>query len=152
VLARARFFLSDEFQGRLNNIKGGAATTEDVLNMMIFGAFDKNPSLGEIFAYNAVAWLGTRAHMLRYEDIILHLKALDTPAAEAFFAGLLEQCGIAMPADWRERVRMGSDRKHSATSRDRLTGMIEVPDELPDAQKRLVDFHAPGLRRILGYA
>ncbi|HWA00532.1 MAG TPA: hypothetical protein VG841_09495 [Caulobacterales bacterium] len=151
VLARARFFLSEEFQGRLNNIKHGAAAADDVLNLMIFGAFDKNPALSEIFNANAVAWLGTKAKVFRYEDIIASLKALDSPQAEDFFRRLFGACGIAMPADWRERVRIGSDRKHSGTARENLTGQIEVPDVLPDAQKRLVDYHAPGLRRILGY-
>jgi hypothetical protein len=151
VLARARFFLSDEFQGRLDNIKNGAATTEDVLNLMIFGAFDKNPTLVDIFMLNGAAWLGTKAHVMKYEDIITHLKALETPAAEAFFGDLLERCGIALTPDWRERVRVGSDRRHSGTARENLSGQITVPDVLPPAQKRLVDFHAPGLRRVLGY-
>jgi len=151
VLARARFFLSDEFQGRLNNIKGGAVSTEDVLNLMIFGAIDKNPSLVEIFSMNAVAWLGSRAVPVRYEDIMTHLKALDAPAAETFFGEMLDTCGIPLPADWRERVRIGADRKHSGTSRENLTGQIDIPSTLPEAQKRLIDYHAPGLRRMLGY-
>jgi hypothetical protein len=61
-------------------------------------------------------------------------------------------CGIAMPADWRERVRIGADRKFSGTARENLTGLpFTIPDELPDAQRRLVDFAAPGLRPLLGY-
>jgi hypothetical protein len=152
VLARARFFLSDAFQGPLNNIKNGAADIESVLNMMIFGAFQKNPTLVEIFTYNAVAWMGTEAKLFRYEDILQHLKDLNAPAAETFFRGFLGDCGIdPLPDDWRERVAVGADRKHSATSREHLTGVIQVPDELPAAQKRLVDFHAPGLRAMLGY-
>lgn len=153
VLASARFFLSDQFQGPLNNIKGGAASTADVLNLMIFGAFGKQPSLGEVFGYNAVAWLGTKARVVKYEDLIRHVKALDAPETERFFTALLADCGIGpLPADWRERVRIGADRKHSGTSREKLTGADDLPDELPDEQKRLVDAHAPGLRAILGYA
>jgi hypothetical protein len=46
----------------------------------------------------------------------------------------------------------GSDRKQSGTARENLRGIdVEFPDELPDMQKRLVDFAAPGLRAILGY-
>ena len=33
---------------------------------------------------------------------------LDSAGAERFFAELLEACGIAMPQDWRERVRIGA--------------------------------------------
>lgn len=153
VLARARFFLSDEFQGPLNNIKDGAASIEAVLNLMIFGAFGKNPSLQEVFTYNAAAWMGTNAKLYRYEDIIRHVKALETTAAQAFFEQLLGDCGIAaLPDDWRERVKIGSAREHSATSREHLTGKVTLPETLPETQRRLVDFAAPGLRALLGYA
>jgi hypothetical protein len=152
VLARARFFLSDAFQGPLNNIKNGAADIESVLNLMIFGAFQKNPTLVEIFTYNAVAWMGTSAKLYRYEDIVNHLKDLDSKAAHSFFTKFLGDCGIdPLPDDWRQRVSVGSDRRHSATSREHLTGVAPLPDELPEAQKRLVDYHAPGLRALLGY-
>ncbi len=78
---------------------------------------------------------------------------LDTPAGEAYFTSVLSSCGIeALPGDWRARVRVGSDRKQSGTARENLRGVAaEVPDELPDTQKKLVDFAAPGLRQILGY-
>lgn len=153
VLARTRFFLSAQFNGNLNNIKDGAARIEDVMNMMIFGAIDKAPPLKDIFGFNGVSWMGAAAHVMRYEDIITHLKALDTPAAEGFFRDLIiNRVGVAKwPSDWKQRVVMGSDRKHSATAREHLRHGIEVPEELPDIQKRLVDYHAPGLRRILGY-
>jgi hypothetical protein len=108
----------------------------------------------EIYTFNAVAWLGTDATLVRYEDIIRHLKKLDAPEAEAYFRRLLSGCGVEpFPNDWRERVTIGSDRKHSGTARENLTGLgIEIPDVLPEVQKRLVDYAAPGLRAILGYA
>ncbi|MDX2275273.1 MAG: hypothetical protein NW206_07450 [Hyphomonadaceae bacterium] len=153
VLARTRFFLSDQFQGNLNNIKGGAAGLEEVMNMMIFGVLHKAPTLSEIYNFNGVAWMGTAAHVLRYEDIIVNLKQIDTPAAETFFHDLVvNKVGVSVwPSDWRERIAMGSDRKNSATAREHLDHGMVVPDELPNTQKRLVDYHAPGLRRLLGY-
>lgn len=153
VLARTRFFLSDQFQGNLNNIKNGAARVEDVMNMMIVGAIDKAPPLIDIFNFNGVAWLGTGAHVVRYEDIIKHLKALDTQEAERFFRHLIvDKIGVpTWPVDWRKRIEMGSDRKHSATSREHLSYGVEVPNVLPDMQKRLVDYYARGLRSLLGY-
>jgi len=152
VLARARFFLSDEFSGNVDRLKSGELKLEELLNLMIFGIFEKAPPIYDIFTNNAVAWLGTGVHLLRYEDLVRHLKALDGRDAEYFFATLLEACGIAMPSDWRERVRIGSDRKQSGTARENLRGIeVDFPDELPDMQKRLVDFAAPGLRAILGY-
>lgn len=153
VLARARFFLSDEFQGNIDHVKGGAITVDELLNLMIFGVYQKAPPMVEIYTFNAVAWMGTGAAMFKYEDLVAHLRALDGAEAERYFATLLDACGIAMPADWRERVRVGADRKFSGTARENLTGMaLDIPDELPAVQKRLVEFAAPGLRALLGYA
>jgi hypothetical protein len=152
VLARARFFLSDEFKGNVDHLKSGAISVDELLNLMIFGIYQKAPPMVEIYTFNAVAWLGSGAAVLKYEDLIAHLRSLDTPESEAYFSRLLDLCGIAMPADWRERVRIGADRKFSGTARENLTGLpFEIPDELPDMQKRLVDYAAPALRGILGY-
>jgi hypothetical protein len=154
VLARARFFLSGAFKGALEHIKGGRVSVEDALNMMIFGVHEKAPALQEIFLHNAASWLGTHARLKRYEDLVAHLRELDSTASERYFASLLEDCGIRpLPEDWRERVRVGSDREQSGTARENLQGVAaEVPAELPETQKRLVDFAAPGLRQLLGYA
>ncbi|KFZ31512.1 hypothetical protein IDSA_02035 [Pseudidiomarina salinarum] len=153
VLARARFFLSDNFQGSMENLKSGRVTIEEVLNMMIFGIYQKAPTLNEIYTHNAVAWLGTGIQLVRYEEVIKHLKALDEPAAEVYFTDLLRPLGLdRLPDDWRERVRVGSDREQSGTYRDNLKNTaFEIPAELPDAQKELVEYAAPGLRRLLGY-
>jgi hypothetical protein len=153
VLARARFFLSDTFQGSMDHLKGGNVTVEDMLNMMIFGIPDKAPTMYEIYTHNAVAWLGTSARVLKFETLLEHVRALETDAAESFFAGLLESAGMGeLPPDWRERVRIGSDREQSGTARENLAGgTADVPDELPDVQKALVDYAVPGLRKVLGY-
>ena len=152
VLARARFFLSDEFSGNVDRLKNGELKLEQLLNLMIFGIYEKAPPMYDIYTNNAVAWLGTDVHLVKYEDLIRHLKTLDGRDAEYFFATLLDACGIAMPDDWRERVRIGSDRKQSGTARENLRGIeVDFPEDLPDMQKRLVDFAAPGLRTILGY-
>ena len=153
VLARARFFLSDTFQGSLDHLKGGNVTVEDMLNMMIFGIPDKAPTLNEIFTHNAVSWLGTRTRVVKFEDLLQHVKALDTAAAESFFGALLDDQKMGpLPDDWRDRVRVGSDREQSGTARENLAGStVDVPDTLPEMQRRLVDFAAPGLRTILGY-
>lgn len=153
VLARARFFLSDEFQGNIDQVKGGAITIEELLNLMIFGVYRKAPPLVEIYTFNAAAWLGTGAQIVRYEDLTAHLRLLEREQAATYFGDLLSACGIEpMPEDWRARIRIGADRKFSGTARENLTGLaLEIPDELPETQKRLVDYAAPGLRALLGY-
>jgi hypothetical protein len=154
VLARARFFLSDTFQGSLEHLKGSNVSVNEVLNMMIFGIHGKAPSLNEIFTHNAVSWSGTKVKFLQFEKLLHHIRNIDTTEAECFFAGLLADCGMGkLPKDWRERILVGSDRQQSGTARENLVGggKIEVPDELPDLQKKLVNYAAPGLREILGY-
>ncbi|MGS2721446.1 hypothetical protein [Paraglaciecola aestuariivivens] len=153
VLARARFFLSDAFQGSLEHLKGGKVSIEEVLNMMIFGIYQKAPTMSEIYTHNSVAWLGTGVKLIRYEDVIKHLKNLDKPEAKAYFTDLLSVLGQSeLPEDWQARIKIGSDREQSGTARENLSGHIaELPDELPMAQKQLVEYAAPGLRRILGY-
>jgi hypothetical protein len=153
VIARARFLLSDQFSGNVEHLKNGEIKTDELLTMMIFGLPSKLPSLNAIYELNAVAWLGARAHLLRLEDLVGAVSTLETAEAETFFAGLLDACGIDMPADWRERVRIGSDPAQSGTARDNLTGVaMELPKELGPRHKALVDYHAPGLRAVLGYA
>ena len=122
--------------------------------MMIFGIHNKAPTLNDIFTHNAVSWLGTKAVLLHFEELLRHVKNVDAPEAEMFFGKLLQNCGIdRLPVDWRERVRVGSDREQSGTARENLAGggMLGVPEELPAVQKRLVDYAAPGLREVLGY-
>jgi hypothetical protein len=152
ILARARFYLSDEFQGSLNHIKNGAVSAEEIMNMMIFGVHTKAPSLLDIFQFNAAAWLGTGAYLIRYEDLNAHSKDVGSKAAERYFGSLLDFCGVDLPDDWRERVETGADPKESRTARENLNITTEIPNELPATQKRLVDFAAPGLRALLGYA
>lgn len=153
VLARARFFLSDSFQGSMEHLKGGRVSVTEMLNMMIFGVYQKAPTLYEIYTHNAVAWLGTGVKLVRYEDILKHLKNIDKPEATIFFTDLLSVLGLdELPADWRDRVLTGADRKQSGTYRDNLSGTaIELPETLPDMQKQLVEYAAPGLRKLLGY-
>lgn len=152
VLARARFFLSDNFQGGLDDLKGGKVDIEDFLNMMIFGIHERFPNLEEIYRHNAVAWMGTSAKIIRYEDLLPQVKALDSAEAKIFFQDLFDFAGIALPSDWQDRVRIGSDRKQSGTARENLDlGNVDIPSELPAKQKELVDYTAPGLRELLGY-
>ena len=153
VLARARFFLSDTFQAGLDHLKNDAVTAEDVINMMIFGIHGKAPSLQEIYTHNAVSWMQTHARLFRYEELLEHVRALDTLDAHAYFARLLGACGVeTLPDDWRERIQIGSDRDQSGTARENLANpSLSFPDTLNAHQKAMVDYAAPGLRRLLGY-
>lgn len=154
VLARARFFLSDAFKGEVDHLKGGRVSVQEMLNMMIFGVHERMPTLHDIFLHNAVAWLGTDIRLQRYEDLVNGLAKIDLPEGEAYFRAMLADCGIgAIPDDWRERVRIGSDRGQSGTARENLSGReSHVPATLPEVQKALVEIAVPGFRRILGYA
>lgn len=153
VIARARFFVSENFEASLGHLKSDAFSSESLLNMMIFGIHAKAPPMSDVFGFNAAAWLGLpNVHLYRYEDIIKNLKRLDSDEARDFFGELLEKCGMSLPNDWRERVLIGSDKKQSATARENLSvDNTRFPDELPETQKKLVDYAVPGLRELLGY-
>lgn len=153
VIARARFFLSEQFSANLDHLKSGEMAVDDLLTMMIFGLPGKAPSLRDIYELNAAAWLGTRVHAVKYEEIVFHLAQIERPDAAQFFEGLLDACGIAKPGDWQERVLAGSSRAQSSTARENLTGIaIEFPAALSPRHRTLVDYHAPGLRGLLGYS
>ncbi|MDX1704759.1 MAG: hypothetical protein R3235_10755, partial [Altererythrobacter ishigakiensis] len=65
---------------------------------------------------------------------------------------LLEACGINMPNDWRDRVKIGADPANSGTAKQNLSGnLTSLPKELTEQQRAIVDFASPGLRAILGY-
>jgi hypothetical protein len=152
VLARARFFMSENFSGSVDHISDYNVTAEQFLNMMIFGIHQKVPNMREIYMHNGVAWLNTDTLVLKFEDLLHAVKNLDGPEAEVFFRKLLDACGIDIPDDWLERVRVGSDRKQSATARENLVDIrMKFPGELPEGQKQLIDFAVPGLRKALGY-
>ena len=155
VLARLRFFLSDAFdQENIAHLKSGVFSADQLINMMIFGIHQKSPALIDIYTHNAVAWLGTGVHLVRYEDLLRAASHLDDPASERLIGDLLDACGVAQPLDWRERVGIGADPRLSRTARENLvaSSSVEIPDALTPLQKALVEFHAPGLRALLGYA
>lgn len=152
VIARARFFLSEQFSSNMDHLKSGALSVDELLTMMIFGIPGKAPSLNDIYEMNAAAWLGARGHVVKFEELIEHVGALGTPAADAFFDTLFDACGIPRPDDWRERVAIGADRRQSGTARENLTGVAaELPATLSPRHRALVDYQAPGLRTLLGY-
>ncbi|WP_394728608.1 hypothetical protein [Altererythrobacter sp. GH1-8] len=152
VLAKARFLLSDGFTGQLDILRKAPITSGDLLSMVIFGIPNTNPSMKDTYTHNAVAWLDTGVHLVRYEELLAAVRDLDSPASKAYLLGLFDACGIDVPPDWKERVKIGSDPQNSGTARQNLSGNFsKVPKELSDIQKQQVDFAAPGLREILGY-
>ena len=153
VLARARFFLSDEFGDNSVLVKNGELTVDTLINLMIFGIHGKAMSMRELFNYNAVAWMGADCTVLKYEDLVAAVKDLESESAASYFKTVFDAAGLEqVPDDWRDRVRIGSDRKQSGTARENLTeGAIEIPNTLNEQQRALVDYAAPGLRKILGY-
>src|SRR4051794_7336984 len=114
VLARARFYLADEFQGELEHLKDGRISVDDLLTLMIFGIRAIVPSLSNMYELNVVGWLASDVFPVRYERLRDHAQDLEGPQAESYFAALFDACGISpIPANWRERVKVGADRRQS---------------------------------------
>jgi hypothetical protein len=154
VLARARFYLSDEFRGNVDYLRDGKLSVDELLTLMIFGIHTKAPPLSDMYELNVAAWLGcSSVYTVRYEDLLRHVRDLESADTEAYFQRLFDACGIAdVPDNWRERVATGADPRRSGTARENLTGIpFELPETLPEQHRRLVDYAAPGLRRLLGY-
>lgn len=153
VLAKARFLLSEDFTGDLDILRKAPISSGDLINLVIFGIHQTNPSLKDTYTHNAIAWLGTDVFLVRYEELVGAVRDLESDASDAYFASLFEACGITRPDDWRERVAIGSDPARSGTARQNLRGdFTKLPEELSETQRKLVDFAAPGLRELLGYA
>lgn len=153
ILARARFFVSDEYKGNVEQIRQGSLSIDGLLSLMIFGIPRKAPPMADIFMFNAAAWLATVDHVVRFEDLTRHLQQLESDDAERYFRAIFAACGIdPVPDDWRKRVEIGSDRRQSGTARENLTGPgVEIPETLPEVHRRMVDYAVPGLRALLGY-
>lgn len=153
VLSRARFFLSDQTSNPLDHLRRGNVSTEEILTIMILGVLNKTPSLASIYEANVIAWMGTPSKLVRYEDIVHHVTHIENEAAEEFFEDLFRAAGITpLPVDWRERITIGAKKQHSSTARENLTGAVDdIPSTLPETQRRILDYHAPGLRALLGY-
>jgi hypothetical protein len=152
VLARARFFVSDQFDGDMPFLK--RIGTDELLSVMIFGLAGKIPDVSTSYERFIVPWLGAQSvHAIRYEELAEHSSNVGTKAAEAYFSTLFGTAGIDRPDDWRERTKVGADPARSGTARANLTGIrVDLPDELSQRHRRLVDYAAPGLRELLGYA
>ena len=150
VLSCARFLQSDQFSG-LDHLKSEAITPEQMLNIVIFGIWQKLPSLAEHYTHNAVAWLGTDAYLVRFEELLEATRAIDSDESETYFSALFEACGLERPSDWRERVRIGADPAESGTAQQNINVRSDIPKVLPPVQRQLVDHVAPGLRQLLGY-
>ena len=153
VLARARFYVSDQFGDNSTLIKKSGMSAEHLINLMIFGIHQQALPMRELYQLTAIAWRGPNATWVKFEDLLAAVRNLDTPGAEAFFTRLLDLAGLGpLPDDWRERVRIGADPKQSGTAQENLKNVaIEVPKVLSDEHKELVDYAAPGMRKLLGY-
>ena len=105
VLARARFFVSEQFGDNQVLVKNSKLSPGALINLMIFGIRTKAMGIREMYEYNALAWLDGEATMVRYEDLVAAVKDLDSADAEAFFRRLFEDAGLSqVPADWRNKV------------------------------------------------
>ena len=153
VLARLRFVLSGAFGTQMDSLRDPRMQMGDLLMLGIIGVPGKLDPLYSVYQMNALTWLGHDTHLVRFEDLNHHIGHLDAPEAESYFQALLDHCGIAMPQDWRERVRIGSAREQSSTASERLLNPArELPRELPDYHKAMIDTYASPVRPMLGYA
>lgn len=155
VMAQARFLVSQQVTGQFDHLKKSPLTVDDMLSLMIVGIYQKSPPLRDQYNMFAVAWMGSDVHVVKYEDLVTHVSAIETDEAERYFSALFAACGIRKPDNWRQRVAIGADKKQSGTARENLSiqdQSYSFPDELSERHKQMVEYHAPGLRAFLGYS
>ncbi len=51
------------------------------MNMMILGIHNKAPTMQEIYVHNALGWLGTDTHVLKFEELLAAVKDLQSDSA-----------------------------------------------------------------------
>ena len=166
VLSMARFTTTYLLSGRERNhqphphddiYRNKGVTIEELFSIIITGTDVRNqhPSLRSAYVPIAVGWKDLDVHMVKYETVCLHVKALregtDNDETREYFRQLVGAFNIALPDDWKERVIAGADKRLSMTARENLDHNYDIPAVLPDRFKRLVDFTVPGLREYLGY-
>ena len=156
VLANLRFLMSQQTQDPFSRyVRSHRLSIDRVIALVIFGNWNEGNycvPLRNLFVDNAIGWLGEDTTLIRYEDLVRHVRSLETEEAFEFFRRLVSDAGLGeLPFDWRERVLTGADRKLSSTARENLSIDINIPDELTRQQKAMVEVAAPGIRRALGY-
>lgn len=159
VLSFTRFLFSDQEESTFAKyVRAHSISVDRVISFVIFGNLNDAvycPDLRNSFVSNGIQWLGDATLLVKYEELVFNIGALRKPDFEAFthdyFSNLLAHCGLAMPADWRDRVEAGADRRLSYTARENLSVRSEIPENLSDDQKMMVEVAAPGLRAALGY-
>ena len=119
--------------------------------MMILGIPEKAPPLLTLYTYNAVAWLGTGVHLVRYEELVGSLDDLDGERGDRFSvrysrlagsnARTIGESASAWAPTANKAVRPGTISRESTM----------IPTELPQYLRKMIDFAAPGLRELLGY-
>lgn len=166
VLSMARFTTTYLLTGRERNhqphphddiYRNKGVTIEELFSIIITGTDVRNqhPSLRSAYVPIAVGWKDLDVHMVRYETVCLHVKALregtDNEETREYFRNLVGAFNIDLPDDWKQRVITGADKHLSMTARENLGKNYDIPHVLPTRFKRLVDFTVPGLREYLGY-
>lgn len=104
------------------------------------------PSVKEMFLKNLIEWMDSATILLKYEDIIRHLKKIDSQEAEIYFFNIFHKLGISIPDDWKNRILAGANPENSPTF---FRGNKE---KLTENHLKIIESVAPGLRNLLGYS
>jgi hypothetical protein len=155
VLSMTRFFYSEQEDSKFARyVKAHKLSVDRVISFVIFGNYnDENLCVGvkDQFIANAVAWMAGDSMLVRYEELLRHCKNPQSPESLTYFRELLAACGLELPADWRDRVRLAASPRFSWTARENLQVSLPIPNELSFEYRTMVELAAPGLRRALGY-
>jgi len=154
VLSYARFYHADhisEASDLSRYIRDHQLNFDEVVGLVIVGLHRYFTGVNEYFVKRAIAWFDSGCFIIKYEDLLHHVKNLHRPQAKTYFSRLLNHLNIDMPSDWRQRVAAGADRKISSTSPENVAGAINERKELSPGNQALFLATAPTLHEALGY-
>jgi hypothetical protein len=154
IMAWARFFYSvqNPKDKIMKFIQANKVPLDEAITHAILGTSCEGTILSSVrdaFLLYGLAWFNSAAVVVRYEDLLTHVKQIDSPEARKYFFSILEGLDIEPPSDWKQRVLSGADKRLSATF---IKGVVY------DHQKGLSKYHldlievvAPNLISRLGY-
>jgi hypothetical protein len=109
-------------------------------------------SVDQAFRQIARKWEPEAHLVVRYEDLVAHVRDLETPEARRYFETLLKCIDLELPDDWIDRVQAGADPAISSTASENVGIVPDRRKSMTPEQERHLELRAPGLRAALGYA
>ncbi|MGP3561700.1 nucleoside-diphosphate sugar epimerase/dehydratase [Geobacillus sp. BK01] len=156
VLSTAKFLYSEIIPwNRIGHyIQANEISVQETISYVISGiqlGNDGIPRLSESYLKWGIQWFDDAVQVIRFEDLIYHIKNINNKESEIYFLNIFNSIGIDLPKDWKDRVLSGADRNISLTSAV-VKNIDKSQFKLTENHKKMIEVIASNLRKTLGYA